>query len=279
MLQRTDESLTNLVRRQQRFDWLQWLEPSDPSINYIAARKKRHARTGDWLFKSNEFQYWLFSKPSFLWINGIAGCGKTVLSSTVLSYLAGSEDGPGWDQILYYYFDFADQRKQSLEHAVRTFVHHLACRSEVNQQLLQAMWRSHGDGYQRPTLETLCALMNTMVQHYEEIWIMIDALDECTTLSESGGGGLLSWLETFVKSHPHVHMLVTSRPEPEIKASIQRWVPDYATISIESAVIAQDINSFVTAEVQHNFGLQRWRSLPHVQEEIEHSLSTRANGM
>ncbi len=50
---------------------IQWLSAADPSINYISAREKHEAETGDWLIKeSTDFKNWKNAPNSFLWVNG-----------------------------------------------------------------------------------------------------------------------------------------------------------------------------------------------------------------
>lgn len=43
------------------------------------AKQKRVGKTGQWFLGSDQFQSWLLEPNSFLWLHGIAGCGKTVL--------------------------------------------------------------------------------------------------------------------------------------------------------------------------------------------------------
>lgn len=47
-----------------------WLRVPDPSTNYQAALKKRHAQTGSWLLTSSQFCDWKRSTSSFLWLHG-----------------------------------------------------------------------------------------------------------------------------------------------------------------------------------------------------------------
>ncbi|KAF2811530.1 HET-domain-containing protein [Mytilinidion resinicola] len=62
----------------------QWLSPPDPSLNYEKALKQRQADTGLWFLESDEFAKWKIDTGSFLWLHGIPGCGKTILSSIIL---------------------------------------------------------------------------------------------------------------------------------------------------------------------------------------------------
>lgn len=59
---------------------LRWLSSTDPSINQNAARGSHEPQTGKWFICGREYSHWKETPQSFLWIHGIAGCGKTVMS-------------------------------------------------------------------------------------------------------------------------------------------------------------------------------------------------------
>ncbi|KFZ15388.1 hypothetical protein V501_02734 [Pseudogymnoascus sp. VKM F-4519 (FW-2642)] len=92
-----------------------WLSAPDPSINYQKAIKLRQCDTGLWLLESEVYSKWKRNASSFVWLYGIPGCGKTILSSTVtqdiLFYCA---NDPG-KVVAYFYFDFTDTDKQKPE--------------------------------------------------------------------------------------------------------------------------------------------------------------------
>jgi hypothetical protein len=54
---------------QSRQDFLEWLSPPDPSINYNTARDAHHKGTAVWLTESSTFRDWK-TKGSLLWIYG-----------------------------------------------------------------------------------------------------------------------------------------------------------------------------------------------------------------
>jgi hypothetical protein len=63
-----------------------WLKAPDPTINHNIICAKRHPGTGSWFINGQQFTTWLDRDNSFLWLNGFAGCGKSVLSSTAIQY-------------------------------------------------------------------------------------------------------------------------------------------------------------------------------------------------
>jgi predicted ATPase len=79
-----------------------WLDPPSPWPNINKARELRYAGTGQWLLDSLEFGEWKAGTRQHLWLHGNPGCGKTVLSTTVLDHLNKLEDRA----VLSFYFDF-----------------------------------------------------------------------------------------------------------------------------------------------------------------------------
>lgn len=79
--------LLNLVRTDQISANIRlWLNAPDATVNYNAAFAKKHPGTGMWLLRSPTFTTWLIEDNSFLWLNGFAGSGKSVLASTTIQF-------------------------------------------------------------------------------------------------------------------------------------------------------------------------------------------------
>lgn len=57
-----------------------WLHAPDPSIDFNKALQQRHKDSGRWFLESSAFATWMTRPNSFLWLYGIPGCGKTILS-------------------------------------------------------------------------------------------------------------------------------------------------------------------------------------------------------
>jgi hypothetical protein len=119
-----------------------------------------------------------------------------------------------------------------------------------------------------------------MIEQVKEVWIVLDALDECRTRVGSPTEGLLSWMKDLLKSEQrNVHLLVTSRPEHDIKSEVSELAHDNDIVPLQSDLIAHDIRAYVHTRVRRGNGLKRWRSQPEVQDEIETRLMEQADGM
>ncbi|KAF2178430.1 hypothetical protein K469DRAFT_438948, partial [Zopfia rhizophila CBS 207.26] len=157
----------------------QWLSAPDPSMNYQKALKKRQAETGLWFLESEQYSKWKTGAPSSLWLYGIPGCGKTVLSSTVLqTVLQHCDDDPG-KVVIYFYFDFNDVQKQDPEHMLRSLICQLSQQCVKIPTGLDTLFSSCENGQRQPSLDALLEVMQEMIQAFPQLYIVLDALDEC----------------------------------------------------------------------------------------------------
>ncbi|KAI3326599.1 purine and uridine phosphorylase [Xylariaceae sp. AK1471] len=214
----TKDNVDNLAVQQRQQKINAWLSPSDPSTNYYNARKQRHARSGQWFLQSEEYITWKSKQNSFLWLNGISGCGKTILSSTIINDLRNTY--PDTDNVFYFYFDINDTQKQCYKDAIHSLICQLYNRNRILQHYLDSLYSSCNFGH-KPSIETLFTAFQDMVEEAGEVWIVLDALDECQTSTEHPRQRLLEWIRDLIMSKINIHLLATSRPEEDIKTTIE----------------------------------------------------------
>jgi nucleoside phosphorylase len=251
---------------------IKWLSPSDPSTNYNKALQQRHEGSGHWFLESDYFKVWKASPESFLWLHGIPGCGKTVLSSTIIEHL---KQDATCHLLLYFYFDFNDKKKQSLDDLLRSLVEQVYQSQPDGRQPLEQMWASHNDGSRQPSTNSLQSMLQVMLSEVGSVSIVFDALDESKPRGE-----LLAWLKTLMEStHIVCRLLVTARMEEEIVLVFKWWTRAEDRISIQQDEVNKDISAYVRDKVYNGDDLKRWRSRPDLQREIETKLMEKAGGM
>jgi len=249
-----------------------WLQPSDPSRNYNKAMQQRHKGSGIWFLQHDAFNKWMTHQNSFLWPYGIPGCGKTILASTIIEHL---ERTVPRQSLLYFYFDFSDIHKQTLEKMIRSFVSQLSYKHEHIAQQLHSIFSSCEDGRQQPTIESLCEFLLSSVEQVSEVWVVIDALDECSTRA-----GVLAWIRDILASEGrNVHLLVTSRQEQDIESSLSEFTCKDDMIPIQNNLTGGDIRAYIHARIREDEAFKRWGTRPDIQDEIETRLSKKADGM
>ena len=254
---------------------IEWLDGPDPSANYNRALKDRNPKTGSWFIESSAFADWKARRGSLIWLHGIPGCGKTILSSTILQDVLDQYHAKSKSAVLFFYFDFNDAEKQRHEKMIRSLICQLFMYEYSAISALQTLCSSCLNGGRQPTLEMLLETLRQMMTFLEDTYIILDALDECAEREE-----LLTDLESIVAwKDANLHVLVTSRKENDIERALVPLVGERSTISIQNALVNADICTYVHDRLQTDRNLQRWQKYPKVQLEIEATLVRKADGM
>ncbi|KAM6529613.1 hypothetical protein FALCPG4_007743 [Fusarium falciforme] len=218
-----------------------WLSPPDYSTNAKLARKRRHAGTGTWLLDSPAFQEWKLGARRHLWLYGLAGCGKTVLSTTILDNLPQTDTRT----TLAFFFDFGDPRKQTLETLLRSLAFQLYRSGGKAANELDSLFTYHENGQRQPDTSALSACVDTMTQITGKVAVILDALDECTTREE-----LLPWMRGFASGN--AQLIVTGRPEADFQREIPRFFDERNCVLLDKRAVNADIRSYVMATLEQN---------------------------
>ena len=113
------------------------------------------------------------------------------------------------------------------------------------------------------------------------IYLIIDAIDECPNTSgvPSSRDQVLALVERYVALKlPNLHLCVTSRPEADIRTSLEPLTSTSNTISLhDESGQRKDIVEFVTSVVRTDKNMRRWRE--EDKELVIDTLSERVEGM
>ncbi|KAJ5100969.1 Pfs NACHT and ankyrin domain protein [Penicillium angulare] len=249
-----------------------WLDPPDPSTNANHARALRHKETGVWLLESPVFQSWYSGSRQHIWLYGLAGCGKTVLSTTVLDHLAIGNDGP----ILKFFFDFSDTRKQTYRNMLRSLAFQLYQGGVDSAPHLDASFQAHQNGKDQPKTEALWDIFYNMLRVQKRVSIILDALDESTSKDD-----ILKWIEDIV-SRPelaHVQLLYTSRPESEFLRRIPILIGEEGCLPLDEQAVNSDIRLWVSGQLSQRRDFTEKPLSQDLLEEIQKKVGDGADGM
>ncbi|PNP78935.1 hypothetical protein FNYG_07800 [Fusarium nygamai] len=255
-----------------------WLNPTDPSVDHNKARKAWHSGTGQWLLDSSQYLTWKSQKDSFLWLNGNSGTGKTVLSSTVIEDIRNSLPQLCDSALLYFYITFTDNRKQSLDAILISLMSQLYYSCQASRHPITSLYSQCGRGRSEPNTEQLKSTLREMLSLAGEVFIVIDALDEYRNRSIQRHE-LFAWIESFGIEPVNTHLLVTSRPEHDIKTSLETWANPESIISLETDIVGRDISEYVRDVVTNSTSFRRWHGHTSTLDAIVDALTTKADGV
>jgi hypothetical protein len=204
---------------------------------------------------------------------GIAGCGKTILTSTAVeSAIRYSESNAGM-AVAYFYFDFTDKEKQLPDKMIRSILKQLSVQCPVTPYALSKLFSSCEDADRQPSMNELLEALRHVMRNFCDIYLILDALDECGEREE-----LLEYLERITSWNvDHLHILVSSRPERALEERLKYLIQD--KVNIQSDLINNDIRTYIRGRLDMDPKLKRWQKRPEVLNEIENCLMSRAEGM
>jgi Cdc6-like AAA superfamily ATPase len=256
---------------------VQWLRGVDPSINHNAARRKHEPGTGNWLLNLEGFKQWRDGDSGILWLYGIPGAGKTVLTSMVAEHLTEQQknaEGP-LARVAYYYFDFNDHGKQTAQGCVQSLVKQLFEQSHEVPEKLRSLYNDNRHG--TPSLEKLVEVLISILNDGQQNFIVIDALDECkedeVERERKGFYETLQELKSNVDGDYKI--FIASRPEPDIQRELIEL--GVVEVNVERTLVDEDIRSHVRALLPKEARFRKWPEA--VKKEIEDTLVKQSNGM
>jgi hypothetical protein len=181
----------------------------------------------------------------------------------------------------YFYFDFRDAKKQHRRGLLSSLLLQLSAKSNPCYHIFSRLYFDHDEGAQQPSDDALfgCLMEMLNVRGQPAMYLVIDALDECPNISgmPTAREKVLEFLEDLVGLRlPHVHICVSSRPEFDIRSSLETLAPFRMLLDDESGQKA-DISGYINSIVHSDRRIRKWSA--ENKQLIIDTLSDKADGM
>ena len=210
-------------------------DPADDMQMILNKKDKLLETTDSWMLNDTTYLKWLNEDRSrVLWLHGDPGKGKTMLAIALIegfrSKLQLGEDRS--DKALVYFFcDNQDDRRKTASHILRGIIYQVLCQHPDLAVYLHDEYEKQREQLfaSRNSLQTLWRIFHTIIKcsELQEVYIVVDALDECDMDSLET---FLVLLEPFIDTHEddvggsdkkdwgcHLKWLLTSRNELRIR--------------------------------------------------------------
>ena len=181
----------------------------------------------------------------------------------------------------YFYFDFRDTHKQHRLGLLASLLSQLYVKSDPCFHIFSRLYFNHDEGARQPSDDSLFECLAEMlnVQGQPAMYLIIDALDECPNISgmPTAREKVLEFVEDLVGlSLPSVHICVSSRPEFDIRGSLEPLAPFRMLLDDESGQKA-DISGYINSVVHSDRRMRNWSA--ENKKLVIDTLSDRADGM
>ena len=259
--QQLRQTTIKMASTQRHAELMAWVCPydCDPFDNYQAALKRRQSGTGGWLTQSESFRTWSQHDHGIFWLRGLPGCGKTVLTSTVIEYvqhtLASKDNGVA---LAYFYIDYRDPAKQNLDACLAVLVRQLINQNPqgikqldaLSEQIKQpdALSEQKQRGLSRNlTTSEYIGVLKGLADLQTKVYIVIDALDEAPDPGPFVNALIeLSGRETGTP----IAVLVSSRNNTNLESLLMPNATENVLVSDEEN---NDVRLFIGTEVNKRF--------------------------
>jgi ATPase family associated with various cellular activities (AAA) len=221
-----------------------------------------------------------------LWIYGIPGAGKTILSAALanrinIARVSGTKarKGPSIhankrtsdrEEAFIFYYCHHSRKHDETSHFLRWVLSQLSRQADafpVPETIIELYRKSC-----EPQVDDLLAAIREVTGNFSKVTISIDAIDE----SQNRGvlATILSRLaDTREFNNPDIRILLTSRHETDL----QEHLTSFETISMSNSYVDSDILHFVKEQVNGEAKFKKWSQ--ELRNEVISTLAARAQGM
>ncbi|OJZ87121.1 hypothetical protein ASPFODRAFT_44747 [Aspergillus luchuensis CBS 106.47] len=237
------QSHTRSLQDREILDWLSAASYSDPQNT---TQNRRASNTGKWFLNMPKYEKWKFTPGKILWLYGAVGCGKSVLCSTVIQDIEEFCESDTSRNYAYWYFQFSNDETQKMYNMIRSILRQFM--PPILPGSIIKLWEEHCHRGSKPQQRKLAEILDNLLETSQgEFFLILDALDECPATGDNERSSLLQFLEELLKKHQtKLHILATSRPEPDIRSRLEQ----YQRVDLEAG-LSGDVETFVRAQVAH----------------------------
>lgn len=227
----------------ERWCVMKWLDSVDTTVDLVQHARLRTTGTGLWLVQEELFTKWKGAPESTtLWIHGIPGAGKTVLSTTIINHLKELHQYPG-HVVTFFYFDRLDREKRTELSLVTSIVAQICASSHELPDTVKTAFQNatlHGRG-KLSSSDSPVSLLKAVTASLERLYIVVDGIDECENPVD-----ILELLRDLLTSSSNARLLVLSRDIP----SIRKALSIHPTLQINPAYTNQDIRIYLAMSTE-----------------------------
>jgi hypothetical protein len=207
-----------------------------------------------------------------------------LFSSTAIENLQQRAKGQPGYAVIYWYFTFTDTEKQTLSNCILSLLGDACSNLRKTPQGLQEAYDQANFGRQQPGTKQSLELLKETLAGLSDVFICLDALDECPKSSGERKRLLDAIHEMCSWGLESLHILATSRREVDIDGSfdalskdlITQDTGDFSAVAVQGPQVKRDIEKFIQHRVQDRV-FNSWTM--KLRNEVEAMLASQAEGM
>nr|XP_001391279.2 hypothetical protein ANI_1_1558064 [Aspergillus niger CBS 513.88] len=245
-----------------------------------SAKQKQEYRkcapaTGDWLLNTAQYMKWKTNPNKILWIQGAAGCGKTVLCARIIKDLQDYGGGEQSSSLCYFFMDASEERGVDINRVYGSFIRQLIHQGATIPRYLPRRRRMYGSLCGEQQSVSLKELVDVLLLQFEHNYIVLDGLDECEEYLQDGFSGITELIKKMMKqTKGQRHLIVLGRNLEQLRNAFKSLKT--STVTIDSSTVNLDMQTALRHQFSHQAKFARWPM--SLKKKIEQSLLVQANG-
>jgi hypothetical protein len=263
------EGLRNHQKDEEMREIIQWLSPLNFTTKHQDIFSKHQEGTGQWLLDDKKFAQWEAGESRLIWCPGVPGAGKTVFSSIVVDYLTNTFKDNNI-AVVGIYCDYKEFNQQSTSKYLASLLQQLIIQRGTIPDQIKNAYVAHSRKQTAPSFPEYLDLLQGQMQAFTRVYIIIDALDECT----EANGVREELLEGILQLPTFTSVMITSRYIPGIEGYFQD------ALRLDISAHDDDIHLHVRSRLaKEKTWARRIRLDAILQTRIANSVVERASGM
>lgn len=201
------------------------------------------------------------------------------MSSSVIKHLREQFEPDPRTVLAYFFFSFSDPNKQKVDGMLASLLRQIcASRPDTPECILNlAKYKERGE---RPDTETLGKAVLAATHGFSGVFIVIDALDECPSVTGERGKLLTNLSRIIATMSDNIHILCTSRAESDILVAMRDCLSRPSRSEIDLTIYRDSLNRDIALYVDMTLTTAPFKSWPiDLKEDAKESLLRNADGM
>ncbi|KAF9877162.1 nacht domain protein [Colletotrichum karsti] len=250
------------------------LSSYDHAAAFRKARLRRHNGTAEWVFPTQQFQNWFHSdKSSILHLTGKIGSGKTVLTANVIDHLIAERKS--CQLVSFFFVAFDDAASLSAEHIIRCLIRQALDHSSVNDKFIHGLRKAESRFFSN---DALLGLWAEKVKSVDELFVVLDGLDECSESERELLLGCLAKLGDAVSGESRVKVLLSSRET--IVDEVDRSDLSVSRLGLSTANIQSDLSKYAEEILMQRVSTKKLKiDNEHLLQEVIRQVQRGGEGM
>ncbi len=124
-----------------------------------------------------------WARKQMLFCPGLPGAGKTTLTAAVIQHLdsrCAHETSVG---LAYIYFNFWQWEKQTVDDSFASLLKQFGQRQPSLPAIIRTLYFNYKKKGTRPSLHDITSALHLVMAAYQQVFVIVDAIDECATLA------------------------------------------------------------------------------------------------